>query len=440
MIPYDYAATFAMTGRPGNAIQDVINISPDGVFVATAIGYGFEEERGRPLNITLTPEQNDAGTLLPGDITLGQLPADALLDGFRVNPRFEPLVFQAQAVQSRGQRFSDQLLPTTLANELLQRVKPPEEISFLFSIIDTATGRELQDEPTHNLASLGISNGERPFRLLAHPVTFMPRSTIRLEVIERSEGLQGALFIVLYGYKVLASPVCPEPVVRRLRGPRECPVETIGAPSQRVIPYDYVSRLELTGKPGNVVTDELAINAEGGFVATALGYGLAVDTQAVEVRDLPGFSGGGPGETRSLAQIRLRAFPADALTDGIRIRSNFVRIAFQNNGALADAVPVDLVGKIFERLNRPDDVSFRYSLFDAGRGLELQNRAIHNIAGLGIANGIRPFKKFARAMVVLPRTILRVSVEERFGRGALFVVFQGYKLLGGVAPRGGPRR
>src|SRR5262249_13782816 len=50
IIPYDHAATFELKGRPGNIVQDVINVGSDGVFVATAIGYGFEEQRARPLN------------------------------------------------------------------------------------------------------------------------------------------------------------------------------------------------------------------------------------------------------------------------------------------------------------------------------------------------------------------------------------------------------
>ena len=47
---------------------------------------------------------------------------------------------------------------------------------------------------------------DRPFRPLAKPMLFMPRSTIRIEVEELSEGLiyTGAqLYIVLHGYKVL---------------------------------------------------------------------------------------------------------------------------------------------------------------------------------------------------------------------------------------------
>ena len=413
IIPYDYAAKFELKGVPGNIVQDVINISVEGVFVAVAIGYGFDEERGQFIEIPITPLEK------PGDITLGRIPIEALITGLRLDPRLGPAV------------FPDQELPRDFGNKLFQRVKAPEEISFLFSIVDSGTGRELQDEPTHNIASLGTSTGERPFRLLAQPLTFLPRSTIRLQIIERSEGIKGSLFIVLYGYKILGASSCPEPLMRSLRGSPACPIETIGNPRDRTIPFDYVARVELIGQPKNRVEVEIPINVEGGFVATTLGYGLAVETSDVPIRVPQALVSG--ANTFPLSALPLSAFSPKVLSDGIRIRPNFVRIAFTNNGELADALSVDLANKIFEPLNRPEDVSFRYTIFDSGRGVELQNQPIHNIAGLGIANGDRPFKRFARPMIFLPRSTIRITIEEHFGRGTLFLVFQGYKVLGAIA-------
>jgi hypothetical protein len=432
IIAYDYAATFKVTGRPGNVIHDVINISPEGAFIATAIGYGLEEERGRPVEI---PRQNS--TLLPspfkpGEISLHQIPQEALIEGFRVNPRFESNVFTDPVPLGptvRERELLNEPLPKTFGQTLLQLVKRPEEISFLFSIIDTASGRELQDEPIHNLASLGKTNGERPFRLLAKPLSFHPRSTIRLQIIERSEGVRGILFIVLYGYKILQVSHCPEPLMRRLHGSPGCPTETIGDPESPIIPFDYVAKLDLVGRAGNLVEEEVSINAEGGFVATALGYGLVVDTQSVPL-DVSGL-----GQDVNLSNVQLNRFPPSALSDGVRVRLEFLRLAFKDDGNLA-TLPVELAGKIFERLNRTDDVSFRYTLFDTGHGRELQNQRIHNIAGLGIANGQRPFKTFARPMVFLPRSTIRITVEEHFGRGTLFLVFQGYKVLRNMPLRG----
>ena len=79
-------------------------------------------------------------------------------------------------------------------------------IDFKSSVIDSATGRELQNKPIHNIAGLGEASGQRPFRPLAKPMLFMPRSTIHIEVEGISEGpiYPGAqLYIVLQGYKIL---------------------------------------------------------------------------------------------------------------------------------------------------------------------------------------------------------------------------------------------
>jgi hypothetical protein len=511
-----------LTGRPGNVIQDVINVSAEGIFVATAIGYGLEENRGRPIQTSRDrpqPGQPD-GFLLPGDVTLGEIPQLGLIEGFRVRQKFESVVFasdQTGASVSRSggpgnRRFADQLTPTAVTIDAFERVKAPEDISFLFSAVDSGTGRELQDEPTHNLASLGKSNGERPFRLLATPLSFLPRSTVRLQIVERSKDVIGTLFVVFYGYKLLTPTNCPEPVVRALVA-QNGNAAAYSGPPERVIPFDYVATVDLTGQSGNVAEDEVTINAEGGFVATAVGYGLAVEDLTVRlvppgevqgtVRDAAGAPLPGvtislrntvtqglalataptnaegryripltPGEweisratpfvsegrlrvapgasitvnlntpsgpisptsngrvaTVDLRNLPLRSVPPDALIDGIRIRPEMLRIAFENGGNLATAFPIELLDNLFERINSSDDVSFRYAIFDGGRGLELQNRPINNVAGLGIANGDRPFKRFARPMVFLPRSTIRVSVEEHTGRGRLYLAFQGYKIL-----------
>jgi hypothetical protein len=177
VMPFDHAATFNLKGTPGNIVQDVINISSDGAFVAVAIGYGFEEDRGRTVELINPPTD----IFKPGSLLLSQIPIDALIEGFRINPRFERLVFndQTPAAPFRERTLSAIDVAAAHSDKIIERLKPAEEISFLFSILDSATGRELQDEPTHNLASLGSSDGARPFRMLAQPLTFQPRSTIR---------------------------------------------------------------------------------------------------------------------------------------------------------------------------------------------------------------------------------------------------------------------
>ena len=447
IIHYDHAATFELKGRPGNIAQDVINVGSDGVFVATAIGYGFEEQRARPINnpVAAAPAPVPVTSVIPGNRTLAELPLASLIEGFRISPRFAPLVFTAGA----NEDFSDQPIASDLFfgsvrdRSVLEKVKTPEDISFFFSIVDSSSGREFQDQPAHNLASLGKSNGERPFRLLARPLSFLPRSTLRLQIAERTEGAQGTLFIVLYGYKILGAAACPEQVVRSWRDASQSNLaEPFEEPDARAIPFDYVTTFELTGNPGNLVEDEISVNVEGGFMVTSIGYGLSAEERDVEL-DVPSgiissapAPGGGTRKVFDLAQLPLRAFPSSALLDGVRIRSNFLRVALGVNGILADQFPLELADQLFERLNRPEDVSFRYAIFDSGTGHELQNRSLNNIAGLGIANGDRPFKKLARPMSFLPRSTIRVQVEERFGRGTLYIAFQGYKLLD-AGPQGG---
>jgi len=427
VMPFDHAATFELKGIPGNIVQDVINISTDGTFVAVAIGYGFEEDRGRTVQV-INPVPAPNSTFKPGELTLSRIPLAALIEGFRINPRFERLVFndlESSGGRLRERTFSGIDIAAAHSEKLIEQIKPPEEISFLFSILDSATGRELQDEPTHNLASLGSSDGVRPFRVLAQPLTFQPRSTIRLQIVERSANVRGTLFIVLYGYKRFGTGSSVTSQV-------DSSINPANEPTGRVIPFDYVATFPLTGLPGNQIETEVPINVDGGFVTTSIGYGLAVDSVDIAVRNL----GVAPFP---LGSLRLDQFPSSALQDGIRIRPDFLRIAI-NGGSLATIQQADVVNRIFERLNRSESVSFRYSIFDSATGRELQNQPINNIAGLGIATGERPFKTLARPMLFLPRTTIRVTVEERFGRGNLFVVFQGYKRLGGptmnqVSPR-----
>ena len=102
VMPFDHAATFELKGKPGNIVQGVINISSDGAFVAVAIGYGFEEDRGRAVELINAPTGDSI--FKPGSLLLSQIPIGALIEGFRINPRFERLVFNDQTARSASQR------------------------------------------------------------------------------------------------------------------------------------------------------------------------------------------------------------------------------------------------------------------------------------------------------------------------------------------------
>ncbi|MGH9310064.1 MAG: hypothetical protein ACRD1U_11860 [Vicinamibacterales bacterium] len=177
-IPYDHVATFTLLGQRGNRVQDVINVSIDGTFVAVSIGYSFIAAPLPPAE--LPPPNKIIGT---------PTPAQAIMHWLLTLAQDSP----------------------TLTNQIGQSaIARLCGIEFKYSIVDSASGRELQNKPIHSLAGLGESSGDRPFRALAKPMLFMPRSTIRIEVEEISEGAiyAGAqLYIVLHGYKVLGQGV-----------------------------------------------------------------------------------------------------------------------------------------------------------------------------------------------------------------------------------------
>jgi hypothetical protein len=85
---------------------------------------------------------------------------------------------------------------------------PAERIQFLYALYDDASGREFQSEPILNIAGLGTADGDRPFRYFAQPISFSPRSTVRLEIIQKS-AFQGELYISLHGYKILGGNNSP---------------------------------------------------------------------------------------------------------------------------------------------------------------------------------------------------------------------------------------
>lgn len=198
-IPYDYVAEFELEGVPGNRVQDVINISVDGAFMATAIGYSFipaEFPPDPPRTPSGQPPSVVPPIAVPGNLRNLSFLVGDLLQAITADPR-------------------------ELVKCLVRNICG---IDFKYSIIDSATGRELQNLPIHNIAGLGEPHGERPFRPFAKPILFMPRSTIRIEIIEISKGSEdrnstdysiygydnqsgervlSQLQIVLHGYKML---------------------------------------------------------------------------------------------------------------------------------------------------------------------------------------------------------------------------------------------
>jgi hypothetical protein len=229
-IPFDYAFRYELTGKPGNAINKTVTVSIEGDFVAVSIGYGLVPKVTPiifgptiPAPITLT----ESGSKVPlRDISLG-----AVLDGLDSKlPETSRLLKREtgpEAVVKNGVKLNPDvaevalldggktpLAPSILAKLFQIVAAPPENIQFLYAIFDEGSGREFQSEPILNIAGLGISNGDRPFRYFAKPIVFAPQSTIRLEVREASD-FQGELHVALHGYKVLGGAGTPTGTIQR---------------------------------------------------------------------------------------------------------------------------------------------------------------------------------------------------------------------------------
>ena len=205
-IPYDYVARFTLLGtNRGNRVQDVINISVEGAFVAAAIGYSFIPADLAAVRLPPIPVVDSrSGSSLP-ETGLPELIAESIAPQLAQNIRAGSGNVDPNDTVKPLTAVLDPLLsdPRMLIECFLTRLCG---IDFKYSIVDSATGRELQNKPIHNIAGLGEANGERPFRPLAKPMLFLPRSTIRIEVEEISVGplyTNAELFIVLHGYKIL---------------------------------------------------------------------------------------------------------------------------------------------------------------------------------------------------------------------------------------------
>jgi hypothetical protein len=188
-IPYDYVAKFLLEGTRGRRQQDVINISIEGAFVATAIAYGFIPKR-QPLPTGLINVGGAIALTTGTQVTLIDVIADAI--GGELNAR------TGANRNEVAQHAANTIVPCLLMWLC--------GIDFKYSIVDSGTGRELQNQPIYSIAGLGKADGDRPFRPFPKPMMFLPRSTIRIEVEELSEGplyKDGELQIVLHGYKML---------------------------------------------------------------------------------------------------------------------------------------------------------------------------------------------------------------------------------------------
>jgi hypothetical protein len=234
-VPFDHSFQFSLNGEPGRTHRGAVTVSVEASFTALSIGYGVVPEitpivfgadlppPGQPppganlrqalslrnirFNEVLSALERTLSNApdLGGDTT----PLEAALrNGIRLNPQFVAL-----ALQGNGNGDID---PASFARLFEVASAPPEDAPFLYSLFDEGSGREFQSGPILSIAGLGSSDGKRPFRYFATPITFRPLSTIRMEITELGR-VRGELHVALHGYKMLGGAAVETPGRERRR-------------------------------------------------------------------------------------------------------------------------------------------------------------------------------------------------------------------------------
>jgi hypothetical protein len=214
-IPFDYVFRFQLEGVAGKTHSQIVAVSVEGTFTAVSIGYGIVPEPAVrefglaspavvPLSASSSLNAQSFATVIGalakalnegGKSAIGPRTASVLTNGIRVNPRVANFALAAGGGAPMSAATLERLFEVVPL--------PSDDVQFLYAIRDEGSGREYQSQPVLSTAGLGIANGDRPFRQFTRPMTFRPRSTIRMDVTEIPTTFKGALHVSLQGYKVL---------------------------------------------------------------------------------------------------------------------------------------------------------------------------------------------------------------------------------------------
>jgi hypothetical protein len=229
-IPFDYSFQFKLEGERQRVHRSTVIVSVEASFTAVSIGYGVVPE---VTPIIFGPELPPPPAPPPIGILAASTPTTTLVN-IRLGDLFRGLetrlsetpdarkdISALEAGLLNGIRLNTTLAGLGLLNDgnaildantvqrLFQVVSAPsQDVQFLYALFDEGSGREFQSEPLLNIAGLGASDGKRPFRYFARPITFAPRATIRMDITELTD-FRGDLHVSLHGYKLLGGAGTP---------------------------------------------------------------------------------------------------------------------------------------------------------------------------------------------------------------------------------------
>lgn len=255
-----------------------------------------------------------------------------------------------------------------------------------------------------------------------------------------------------------------------LDGGNELAEVTPATVERRTIPFDYAFRFELEGRKDIVHNRTVSVSIEAAFTAVSIGYGVVPKVTAITFPIAPKSMLAPPATPPPVPALMggLLPSPLDAFKNVVAAlierldepklkgeklgprTAAVLQTGFRLNPAFAERILIssDVKSLDIKTLTEffasvaapPDQILFKYAIFDDGTGREFQSEPILNIAGLGTADGMRPFRYFARPIEFAPRTNIRMQVTEvsEF-EGDLHVSLQGYKTLGAPGSPTGPR-
>ena len=212
---------------------------------------------------------------------------------------------------------------------------------------------------------------------------------------------------------------------------------------QRGIPFDYSFVFPLQGRADRTVSATVKVSVEAPFVARSIGYGLIPSRPRVQF----GVRLTTPPPTTKVGLLDVLGLISEALMakGGWPLVESVLRSGLKLNpetadlvlGALLEGRMPTLTAEAGEKLFEaspvpPGPFTFEYALYDQGSGRAFQSDPILSTAGLGTADGDRPFREFVPAITFAPQSTIRMDVTEVTPHaGTLYVALHGYKVLGG---------
>lgn len=405
-IPFDYVFQFNLTGKSGNKVQDIVEISTEGVFVALSIGY------------SLVPNERLATRTFAPDLSYRNIPIKPAIFPIVTNTPFEGFVAAGS---------------------------PEAEIAVIESIVPL---------DTQGAGGLFI-NIINPTKVGPDGITYISKqyssdvqSVAVLRVWDRTNNLvSDALFLTPADQGgILTATVGPNPQTKKMPEKGDKDIFVYGWPNGKfklaLLRRDHAGSFFAPIQPIDIsLTEELTFGYRTGrmevedIIATGL---ITGDVIIIYPADFGPFSLL-LTNAYTVPGLSASTIPLKPILAGLDKMGSSLMHGFRLNPQYASLIDIPFdqlasgtLNKIFETSDvSSEETSFLYSLDVVGTGRELQNRPIHNLAGLGIANGDRPFRQFAKPVVFEPRSAVRIQVEERSGPpGTLYMVLQGYKILG----------